>query len=106
MAGPARSGGGFGNAQNAASGYDEPEIVARIQGWYSGLVKPITYCIYREDEFFVAQCLNVDVSSFGSSREEAIANLKEAVELYFEDEPGSAYTEVRDAAVGEELVNA
>jgi predicted RNase H-like HicB family nuclease len=58
-----------------------------LQECYSGLVKPITYCIYREDEFFVAQCLHVDVSSFGSSREEAIANLKEAVELYFEGEP-------------------
>ena len=44
----------------------------------------MNYVIYREAEFFVAQCLNVDVSSFGSTREEAVANLKEAVELYFE----------------------
>ena len=44
----------------------------------------MNYVIYREGEFFVAQCLNVDVSSFGSTREEAVANLKEAVELYFE----------------------
>ena len=44
----------------------------------------MNYVIYREDEFLVAQCLNVDVSSFGSTREEAVANLKEAVELYFE----------------------
>jgi predicted RNase H-like HicB family nuclease len=50
-------------------------------------VKSITYCVYREDEFIVAQCLNVDVSSFGSTREEAVTNLKEAVELYFEGEP-------------------
>lgn len=50
-------------------------------------MKSITYCVYREDEFIVAQCLNVDVSSFGSTREEAVTNLKEAVELYFEGEP-------------------
>jgi len=41
--------------------------------------------VYREDEFVVAQCLNVDGSSFGATREEAVANLKEAVELYFEN---------------------
>ena len=64
------------------------------------------YVVYREDEFFVAQCLNVDVSSFGSSREEAAANLKEAVELYLEDEPAGVFTPVNDATIGRELVNA
>jgi hypothetical protein len=32
-------------------------------------MKPIAYCVYREDEFIVAQCLNVDVSSFGVTRD-------------------------------------
>jgi predicted RNase H-like HicB family nuclease len=50
--------------------------------------------------------LNVDVSSFGSSREEAVSNLKEAVELFFEGEPEDTYMVVSDAAVGQELVNA
>jgi predicted RNase H-like HicB family nuclease len=40
--------------------------------------------VYREDQYWVAQCLNVDVSSFGETIEEAVANLREAVELYFE----------------------
>ena len=39
--------------------------------------------IYREGEHFVAQCLNVDVSSFGNTEADALANLSEAVELYF-----------------------
>ena len=43
--------------------------------------------IWQECEFFVAQCRNVDVSSFGDSREEALTNLHEALELYFEDAP-------------------
>ena len=38
--------------------------------------------VYREGKYFVAQCLNVDVSSFGNSEKEALANLTEAVELY------------------------
>jgi hypothetical protein len=69
-------------------------------------VKTISYVLYREDESVVAQCLNVDVSSFGATREEAIASLKEAVELYFEGESGDAYTAVSDLTVGEELVDA
>ena len=54
------------------------------------LMKAMAYCLYLENEFFVSQCLNVDVSSFGATREEAISNLKEAVELYFEGEPAEA----------------
>ena len=66
----------------------------------------MAYVVYREDEFFVSQCLNVDVSSFGKTREEAITNLKEAVGLYFEGEPDSAYTPVSDLDAGQEPVNA
>ena len=60
----------------------------------------------REEEFIVAQSLNVEVASFGATREEAVANLKEAVELYFEGESGNAYTSVTEIAVGLEMVDA
>jgi predicted RNase H-like HicB family nuclease len=43
--------------------------------------------VYREGDHYVAQCLNVDVSSFGSSAAQALENLQEALELYFEDAP-------------------
>jgi predicted RNase H-like HicB family nuclease len=69
-------------------------------------MKAMAYCVYREDEFIVAQCLNMDISSFGAAREEAVANLKEAVELYFEGESGNAYTTVSEIAVGQEMVDA
>lgn len=41
--------------------------------------------VWKEGRYYVAQCLNVDVSSFGKTRKEALANLDEALELYFED---------------------
>ncbi len=41
--------------------------------------------VWQEGKYFVAQCLNAEVSSFGESKEEALANLTEALELYFED---------------------
>jgi predicted RNase H-like HicB family nuclease len=34
--------------------------------------------VWQEGEQFVAQCLNVDVSSFGNTKEEALSNLNEA----------------------------
>ncbi len=49
-------------------------------------MKNMKYVVYKEDMYFVSQCLNVDVSSFGESIDEAISALKEAVSLYFEDE--------------------
>ena len=69
-------------------------------------MKPMAYCVYREDEFFVAQCLNVDVSSFGATRDEAVATLREAVELYFEGEPAGDFMQVSEAAVGEAMIHA
>ena len=42
--------------------------------------------VWQEGKYFVAQCLNVDVSSFGKTKNEALANLQEALSLYFEDE--------------------
>ncbi|GAA3375474.1 hypothetical protein GCM10020367_43420 [Streptomyces sannanensis] len=35
----------------------------------------------------MARCLQVEVTSQGESIEEALANLREALELYFEDAP-------------------
>jgi len=41
--------------------------------------------VWKEGRYYVAQCLNVDVASFGTTKREALANLDEALELYFED---------------------
>ena len=43
-----------------------------------------TASILQEDDWFIAQCLEVDVSSQGKSEDEAVDNLREALELYFE----------------------
>ena len=47
-------------------------------------MQTFTASITQEDKWFVAQCLEVDVSSQGESEDEAINNLREALELYFE----------------------
>jgi predicted RNase H-like HicB family nuclease len=42
--------------------------------------------VWKEGKYYVAQCLNIDFSSFGETREEALKNLDEAISLYLEDD--------------------
>jgi len=45
----------------------------------------ITVVIQQEENWYVAKCLENDVASQGKTVDEAIANLREALELYYED---------------------
>ena len=40
--------------------------------------------VWKEDEWYVAQAMGVDVASQGRSVDDAVANLREALELHFE----------------------
>ena len=42
--------------------------------------------VWREERLYVALCPELDVASQGKSVEEALRNLKEALELYLDDE--------------------
>jgi predicted RNase H-like HicB family nuclease len=60
------------------------------------------YTVYREDHDFVAQCLDFNVSSFGPTEQEALRNLKEAIELYLEDRsPTEHIPLITNVTVGE-----
>ncbi len=50
-------------------------------------IRTFTALIHREDDIYVAECPEVGTVSQGYSIEEAIANLREATELYLEDFP-------------------
>lgn len=69
-------------------------------------MRKLNYVIYKEDQYYVAQCLNVNVSSFGESVDEAVANITEAVELYFEDNDSPEYIPIDMAMIGEKNINA
>lgn len=62
--------------------------------------------VWQEGAHFVAQCLNVDVSSFGSSRDEALLHLTEALELYFEDAPVESIQPVKNPEIITTLIRA
>ena len=42
--------------------------------------------IQKEEEWYVAKCLDNNVASQGKTIEEALNNLKEALELFFQNE--------------------
>ena len=46
--------------------------------------KTLTAIIEREGDWYVALCPETDIASQGHSDEEALSNLREALELFFE----------------------
>jgi predicted RNase H-like HicB family nuclease len=48
------------------------------------MLRPFAATVWREGKWYVSQCLELDVASQGETEEEALANLKEAIELHFE----------------------
>jgi predicted RNase H-like HicB family nuclease len=49
--------------------------------------RTLTAILHREGDFYVAECPTVGTVSQGSSWTEAVANLKEATELFLEEFP-------------------
>ena len=49
--------------------------------------RTFTAVVYKEDKLYVAECPEVGTASQGDTLEEAVANLKEATELYLEEFP-------------------
>ncbi len=65
----------------------------------------LTAVIHQEDDLYVAECPEVGTASQGYTIEEALANLKEATELYLEEFPVAhihrPFLTVFEAAVAE-----
>ena len=50
----------------------------------------VTVFVQKEENWYVAKCVENSVASQGKTIEESLANLKEALELYYEDTPFDA----------------
>lgn len=64
-------------------------------------MRSVKYIIFKEGKYYVSRCLNVEVSSFGKSIDEAKSNLKEALDLYFEDNINTDIQMISDTLIGE-----
>jgi predicted RNase H-like HicB family nuclease len=61
--------------------------------------RTFTASVWREDDRYIAQCLEVDVASQGETKAEALTNLREALELHFEDPTPAPEPEIETVEV-------
>lgn len=57
--------------------------------------RPFAASVWKEGGWYVAQCLELDIASQGETETEALANLQEALELYFEPPQATRPPQVR-----------
>ncbi len=55
--------------------------------------------IWQEGEYFVAQCVQVDVASQGATEDEALENLRDALELHFTPPVATIIPHVRNIEI-------
>jgi len=69
-------------------------------------MKSLKYIVYKEGKYYVSQCLNVDISSFGKTFQEAKDNLQEALLLYFEDKSAvKNFRTIHETMIGDTYIN-
>ena len=51
--------------------------------------------VQKEEDWYVAKCLDNNVASQGKTIEESLKNLKEALELYYENEEPTIPKEIK-----------
>lgn len=68
-------------------------------------MKHIHTIVWKENKWFVAKALEVEVTSQGKSQTEALKNLQQALELYFEDNKDLELISVKEPKLQEVPVN-
>lgn len=68
-----------------------------VSKWYnSDIMRQIHAVVWKEGALFVAKALEVEVTSQGRTEKEGLENLKEALELYFEDQEDVELTSINN----------
>ncbi len=55
--------------------------------------------IWQENEWYIAQCVQVDIASQGATEDEALDNLRDALELHFTPPIATIIPHVRDIEI-------
>ena len=63
--------------------------------------RTLTAIVEPDGDWYVAYCPEVDIASQGKSQDDAVANLREALELFFETAPD---TEIKSRLFGARYV--
>jgi predicted RNase H-like HicB family nuclease len=74
-----------GKAEGCFSSFANQKLLKRGKTKsYRGWMYKISAVVEKEGDLFVSHCVELGIASQGNSIEEALENLKEAVELYLE----------------------
>lgn len=63
------------------------------------MMQEFTATVWQEGEWFVAQCREVDVASQGLTEDEALDNLREALELHYDPPRATVLPSIRKIEV-------
>jgi len=58
-----------------------------------------TASVWQEGEWYIAQCIQVDVASQGATEDEALDNLRDALELHFAPPVATVLPNVRNIEI-------
>jgi predicted RNase H-like HicB family nuclease len=61
--------------------------------------RSFTASVSQEGDWYIAQCMQVDVASQGATEDEALENLRDALELHFTPPVATNTPRVRDIEV-------
>ena len=67
--------------------------------WRQVMKQNFTASVWQESEWFIAQCIQVDVASQGTTRDEALDNLRDALELHFTPPVATDLAHVRNIEI-------
>lgn len=70
-------------------------FATRTQCQNKAMKRPFAASVWKEGDWYVAQCLELDIASQGETEAEALTNLQEALELYFEPPDATRPPQVR-----------
>ena len=63
------------------------------------MTRQFTANLWREGDWIVAQCIEIDVASQGRTDEESLANLKDALVLHFSEPQATVVPTLRTVEV-------
>jgi predicted RNase H-like HicB family nuclease len=63
------------------------------------MTQEFTATVWQEGDWFIAQCREVEIASQGLTEDEALANLREALELHFEPPHATILPSIRKIEV-------
>jgi len=64
----------------------------------------VTAIIHKGEKYYVAECLEVDVVTQGTTIDEALLNFKEAIALYFKNEDISEIRLPKEPAIAVPII--